>query len=200
MNAKRYLSKATLKIRDPRGCSDMSQRPADIWSAHVYAALGVLSYLFGFLISLGICVWFWWAYWPYLYSDMTIWWWPIITIPVYYVAAGITAIALFEFIIFLLVYITTLKRIDEGRFESAKTPCLFWAIVSLLTGSLFASIFFFLAYTKAGELTAKYGPVAIPALLVPTPPPIQTCPNCGNPLTYDAKAGRWYCGICSTYL
>jgi len=79
--------------------------------------------------------------------------------------AGIFAIIIV--LIFIGAYLTTVKRIDDGLYEAAKTPCLIMGILGLLIGLIVPGIFYMLAYTKLGEVILRYGPVASRTVLTP---------------------------------
>ena len=59
------------------------------------------------------------------------------------------------------------RRIDDGLYEAAKTPCLIMGILGLLVGLIVPGIFYMLAYTKLGEVILRFGPVASRTVLTP---------------------------------
>ena len=88
-------------------------------------------------------------------------------------------------IIFLaLVYFTTVRNINKGRYERARSAVLFWGVLlfipaffvilsPVLSGSIVGilpAFFFLLAWGKLGEVVAKYGPVAVLGEAVPGAP------------------------------
>lgn len=80
-------------------------------------------------------------------------------------------------------------------------------LVGWIIGVLFAFIFFSLGGYISGFLERR--PFAMPAIFnlsrisrAPPPPPsamAQTCPTCGQPLTFVQQYGRWYCPNCKKY-
>ncbi len=70
-------------------------------------------------------------------------------------------------LILMGAYLTTVKRISDGLYEAAKTPCLVMGILGLTIGLLLPGIFYMLAYTKLGEVILRYGPVASRTVLSP---------------------------------
>ena len=81
----------------------------------------------------------------------------------------------------------TVKNIDAGRYNQARTYSLILGIIGLAFSMLIGGIFFLLAYAKLGEY----------------PPPTQPqytaqrfCVNCGRPVSPDAT----YCPHCGKKL
>jgi uncharacterized protein YacL len=145
----------------------MSTRPPEVWAAHEYAVIGsIFFFLFSVVPLLAISLLFivdsslilsYIALWTGV--DLTAWVLPIM------MAAGIFAIIII--LIFIGAYLTTVKRIDDGLYEAAKTPCLIMGILGLLVGLIVPGIFYMLAYTKLGEVILRYGPVASRTVLTP---------------------------------
>jgi len=147
----------------------MSLRPPEVWAAHEYAVIGsIFFFIFTVLPLLAISL--------ILIADSSLilsyialltgmvisleWILPIM------MGAGIFAIVII--LIFIGAYLTTVKRIDDGLYEAAKTPCLIMGILGLLIGLVVPGIFYMLAYTKLGEVILRYGPVASRTILTPT--------------------------------
>jgi len=96
---------------------------------------------------------------------------------------GFGVIGLLVAIIFLaILYFSTVRNINRGRYERARSACLFFAALFLiavfliLAGPasfwptvilLLPAFFFFMAYARLGEVIAKYGPVAVLGEAVP---------------------------------
>jgi len=145
----------------------MSVRPPEVWAAHEYAVIGsIFFFLFSVLPLLAISLLFIAdssliiSYIFFLTGiDLTAWMLPIV------MGAGIFAIVII--LVFIGAYLTTAKRIDDGLYEAAKTPCLVMGILGLLVGLIVPGIFYMLAYTKLGEVILRYGPVASRTVLTP---------------------------------
>jgi len=145
----------------------MSVRPPEVWAAHEYAVIGsIFFFLFSVLPLLAISLLFIAdssliiSYIFFLTGiDLTAWMLPIV------MGAGIIAVVII--LVFIGAYLTTVKRIDDGLYEAAKTPCLIMGILGLLVGLIVPGIFYMLAYTKLGEVILRYGPVASRTVLTP---------------------------------
>jgi len=145
----------------------MSVRPPEVWAAHEYAVIGsIFFFLFSVLPLLAISLLFIAdssliiSYIFFLTGiDLTAWMLPIM------MGAGIFAIVII--LVFIGAYLTTVKRIDDGLYEAAKTPCLIMGILGLLVGLIVPGIFYMLAYTKLGEVILRFGPVASRTVLTP---------------------------------
>ena len=80
-------------------------------------------------------------------------------------------------------------------------------MVAWIIGVLFAFLFYSLGGYIAGLLERR--PFAMPGIFnlsrisrAPPPPPTavaQTCPTCGQPMTFIEQYGRWYCQNCKKY-
>lgn len=146
----------------------MSVRPPEVWAAHEYAVIGsIFFFLFTVLPLLAISLFFiadssiilsYIAFWTGIVISSA-WMLPIM------MGAGIFAIVVI--LVFIGAYLTTVKRIDDGLYEAAKTPCLIMGILGLLIGLIVPGIFYMLAYTKLGEVILRYGPVASRTVLTP---------------------------------
>ena len=146
----------------------MSVRPPEVWAAHEYAVVGsIFFFLFTVLPLLAVSLLF------IADSSLVLFYIAFlagIVIPAVWVlpimmGAGIFAIIIV--LIFIGAYLTTVKRIDDGLYEAAKTPCLIMGILGLLIGLIVPGIFYMLAYTKLGEVILRYGPVASRTVLTP---------------------------------
>jgi hypothetical protein len=83
-----------------------------------------------------------------------------------------------------LVYFTTVRNVNKGRYEKARNASLFWGVIFLLpsffvilspilSGSIVGilpAFFFLLAWGRLSEVIAKYGPVAVLGEAVPGAP------------------------------
>jgi hypothetical protein len=83
-----------------------------------------------------------------------------------------------------LVYFTTVRNVNRGRYEKARNASLFWGVIFLLpaffvilspvlSGSIVGilpAFFFLLAWGRLSEVIAKYGPVAVLGEAVPGAP------------------------------
>ncbi len=146
----------------------MSVRPPEVWAAHEYAVIGsIFFFLFTVLPLLAISLFLiadsslilsYIAFWTGIVISSA-WMLPIM------MGAGIFAIVII--LVFIGAYLTTVKRIDDGLYEAAKTPCLIMGILGLLIGLIVPGIFYMLAYTKLGEVILRYGPVASRTVLTP---------------------------------
>ncbi len=146
----------------------MSVRPPEVEAAHEYAAIGtifffllsvlpilVLSLLF--IVGANNVV-----MWAFYYCGILIpaeWIFPLT------IGAGLLIILVL--LIFMGAYLATIRRIDNGLYEAAKTPCLVMGILGLVIGLVVPGIFFMLAYSKLGEVILRYGPVASRTVLSP---------------------------------
>jgi len=146
----------------------MSVRPPEVWAAHEYAVIGsIFFFLFTVLPLLAISLLFIadssliLSFIAFLTGIVipAVWILPIM------MGAGIFAIIII--LVFIGAYLTTVKRIDDGLYEAAKTPCLIMGILGLLVGLIVPGIFYMLAYTKLGEVILRYGPVASRTVLTP---------------------------------
>jgi len=146
----------------------MSVRPPEVWAAHEYAVVGsIFFFLFTVVPLLAVSLLF------IADSSLVLSYIAFLTgivIPAAWIlpimmGAGIFAIIIV--LIFIGAYLTTVKRIDDGLYEAAKTPCLIMGILGLLVGLMVPGIFYMLAYTKLGEVMLRYGPVASRTVLTP---------------------------------
>jgi len=112
-------------------------------------------------------------------------------------------------VLFLVVlYWTTVRSINRGRYERARNALLFFGVIfiipsfftlfspSILYGTIVAIIpafFFLMSYGRMGEVIAKYGPVAIMGEAVPgapfAAPPVPPVPIMGTPGPPPVPAG-----------
>jgi len=146
----------------------MSARPPEVWAAHEYAVIGsIFFFLFTVVPLLAVSLLFIadssliLSYIAFLTGIVisSAWILPIM------MGAGVFAIIIM--LVFIGAYLTTVKRIDDGLYEAAKTPCLIMGILGLLVGLIVPGIFYMLAYTKLGEVILRYGPVASRTVLTP---------------------------------
>ncbi len=120
--------------------------------------------------------------------------------PSYYVYMGLGGGALLITLIFLIIiYLTTVRNINKGRYQSARSACLLWGVLFIIPTffvlfapaqifgvviAIIPAFFFLLAWGRLGEVTAKYGPIAImgeAAPGIPTGPMMPAAPL-GPPL------------------
>jgi uncharacterized protein YacL len=146
----------------------MSVRPPEVWAAHEYAVIGsIFFFLFTVLPLLAISLIFV-ADSPLILSYIALWTGLVISpewiLPI---TMGFGIFAIIVILIFIGAYLTTVKRIDDGLYEAAKTPCLIMGIIGLLVGLVVPGIFYMMAYTKLGEVILRYGPVASRTVLTP---------------------------------
>jgi hypothetical protein len=103
--------------------------------------------------------------------------------PSWFVYLGFGVIGLLAVVIFLLIlYFSTVRNINKGRYERARAATLFFAVLFLIPvflvlvapASFFPTVvlllpafFYFMAYGRLGEVIAKYGPVAVLGEAVP---------------------------------
>jgi len=101
----------------------------------------------------------------------------------WFVYLGFGVIGLLAVVIFLaILYFSTVRNINRGRYERARAACLFFAVLFLIAvflvliapASFFPTVilllpafFFFMAFGRLGEVIAKYGPVAVLGEAVP---------------------------------
>lgn len=146
----------------------MSVRPPEVWAAHEYAVIGnIFFFLFTVLPLLVISLLFV-ADSPLILSYIALW--TGFVIPpewIFPITMGFGVFAIIVILVFIGAYLTTVKRIDDGLYEAAKTPCLIMGIVGLLVGLIVPGIFYMMAYTKLGEVILRYGPVASRTVLTP---------------------------------
>ncbi|MCI4352776.1 MAG: DUF973 family protein [Thermoplasmata archaeon] len=68
------------------------------------------------------------------------------------VIAGVyVALGAIGFVWFVLVWMLCYKPVTEGRYDSAKTPTLVFAILSIVTGGILSGILYLIAYIKLGD-------------------------------------------------
>jgi hypothetical protein len=107
-------------------------------------------------------------------------------------------------------------KVNARRYEEAKSGTLIWMILGFILGGIIIGILLLIAYLKFDPLinAARAGPpqppaggyyppppqAAPPAYGAPAPPPpapgaaaAPMCPRCGQPATYVAQYGRYYC-------
>lgn len=146
----------------------MSVRPPEVWAAHEYAVIGnIFFFLFTVVPLLAVSLLFV-ADAPLVLSYITLW--TGIVVPPEWILPLTMAFGIFSIIVILIfigAYLTTVKRIDDGLYEAAKTPCLIMGIIGLLVGLIVPGIFYMMAYTKLGEVILRYGPVASRTVLTP---------------------------------
>ncbi|HTW39396.1 MAG TPA: hypothetical protein VMF04_00845 [Thermoplasmata archaeon] len=114
------------------------------------------------------------------------------------------------------------SMVDARQYEAAKSKTLIWVIVGFIFGGIIVGIFMLLAYLKfdpvinasraqAGGMMPPPGYGAPPPQMAPpppapapmaatSPPPAPICPMCGQPGTYVAQYGRYYCYTDKQYL
>lgn len=101
----------------------------------------------------------------------------------WFVYLGVGALGLLVGLIFLgVVYFSTVRNINKGRYEKARGWTLLWAIlffipvflVAVAPAAFFPTVllllpafFFFMAYARLSEVVAKYGPIAVLGEAVP---------------------------------
>jgi hypothetical protein len=118
--------------------------------------------------------------------------------------------------------------VDARQYEAAKSKSLIWMILGFILGGIIIGIFILLAYLKfdpvinaqraqmSGQMpppgygapppapmAAPPAPMAAPPppMAAPAPPPpAPICPTCGQPGTYVAQYGRYYCYTDKQYL
>jgi hypothetical protein len=83
---------------------------------------------------------------------------------------------------------STVKAIDAGRYEQARTNSLILGIIGLVFGVFIGGIFFLLAYANLGE-PQPYQPYPPQP---PQPQPQKFCVNCGKPISPNGR----YCPYC----
>ena len=146
----------------------MSVRPPEVWAAHEYALIGtIFFFLFTVVPNLAMSLVFFveplivinWVFFLSGFLIPAVWIFPLT------IAAGLFAIVIL--LVFIGAYLSTIKRIDDGLYEAAKTPCLVMGIIGLVIGLVMPGIFYMLAYTKLGEVILRYGPVASRTVLSP---------------------------------
>lgn len=147
----------------------MSVRPPEVWAAHEYAVIGnIFFFLFTVLPLLAVSLLFV-ADAPLVLSYIALW--TGLVVPPEWILPLTMGFGIFSIIVILIfigAYLTTVKRIDDGLYEAAKTPCLIMGIIGLLIGLIVPGIFYMMAYTKLGEVILRYGPVASRTVLTPT--------------------------------
>jgi hypothetical protein len=110
--------------------------------------------------------------------------------------------------------------VDAGQYEAAKSKTLIWVIMGFIFGGIITGIFMLLAYLKfdpvinaqraqmgGGMAPTGYAPPppqAAPPPPAPAPPAAApaapVCPTCGQPGTWVAQYGRYYCYTDKQYL
>jgi hypothetical protein len=146
----------------------MSIRPPEVWAAHEYAVIGsIFFFLFTVLPLLAISLLF--VVDAALVLSYVAFWTGLVVPPEWIlpITMGFGIFAIIIILVFIGAYITTVKRIDDGLYEAAKTPCLIMGILGLLVCLIVPGIFYMMAYTKLGEVILRYGPVASRTVLTP---------------------------------
>ncbi|MCJ7505210.1 hypothetical protein MUP05_01890 [Candidatus Bathyarchaeota archaeon] len=146
----------------------MSIRPPEVWAAHEYAVIGsIFFFLFTVLPLLAISLLF--VVDAALVLSYVAFWTGLVVSPgwILPITMGFGIFAIIVILVFIGAYITTVKRIDDGLYEAAKTPCLIMGILGLLVCLIVPGIFYMMAYTKLGEVILRYGPVASRTVLTP---------------------------------
>jgi hypothetical protein len=99
--------------------------------------------------------------------------------------------------------------VNQRQYEQAKSKTLIWMILGFILGGILVGILLLIAYLKfdpvinwqrsggQGMAPPAYAP-APPPMAAPPPPAAQPaaapiCPKCGQPTTYVAQYGRYYC-------
>jgi predicted lipid-binding transport protein (Tim44 family) len=115
--------------------------------------------------------------------------------------------------------------VNQRKYEPAKAKTLIWMIIGFIIGGILIGILLLIAYLKFDPLItwqrgqmgaapvyaappAMAPPVAAPAPMAPAPPPAAPaaapaapiCPVCGQPTTYIAQYGRYYCYTDARYV
>lgn len=100
--------------------------------------------------------------------------------------------------------------VNSRQYEQAKAQTLIWMILGFILGGVIIGIILLIAYLKydplinwqrsGGQGMAPPGYAAAPMAAPPAPPPptpqqaaSPICPKCGQPTTYVAQYGRYYC-------
>jgi len=138
------------------------------------ALIGILVFAFFFAISISTAV-------TPGTPTSTAYIFPFFWIPLFFF------ILLIPGIILSVLAWTTVRNIDLGRYDQARTYSLILGIIGLFFGFL-SGIFFLLAYAKLSELTTH------PAIVQPLPQ--RFCTNCGRGVSTDAK----FCSHCGKEL
>jgi hypothetical protein len=97
--------------------------------------------------------------------------------PSYFVYLGLGGGVLLVGLIFLIIlYVTTVRAINKGRYQNARNACLLFGVLfiiptffvlfapTVIFGVVIAIIpafFYLMAWGRLGEVVAKYGPIAI---------------------------------------
>ena len=146
----------------------MSTRPPEVWAAHEYAVIGsVFFFLFTVLPLLAVSLLFVVST-PSILGLVAMWTGCVVPLEwILPITMGFGVLSIIIILIFIAAYLTTVKRIDDGLYEAAKTPCLIMGILGLFVGFIVPGLFFMLAYTKLGEVILRYGPVASRTVLSP---------------------------------
>jgi hypothetical protein len=118
--------------------------------------------------------------------------------PSYFVYLGLGGGILLVALIFLLfMYLTTVRNINKGRYQSARSACLLFGVLFIIPTffvlfapaqifgvviAIIPAFFFLLAWGRLGEVTAKYGPVAVMGEAAPGMPTGPMAPPMGPPM------------------
>ena len=146
----------------------MSVRPPEVWAAHEYAVIGsIFFFIFPVIPLLAICILFVLST-PFILGLVAMWTGCVVPPEwIFPITMGFGVLSIIIILIFIAAYLTTVKRIDDGLYEAAKTPCLIMGIIGLFIGLIVPGLFYVMAYTKLGEVILRYGPVASRTVLSP---------------------------------
>jgi len=118
--------------------------------------------------------------------------------PSYYIYMGLGGGILLIALIFLFIlYLSTVRNINKGRYQSARNACLLWGVLFIIPTffvlfaptqifgvviAIIPAFFFLMAWGRLGEVTAKYGPVAIMGEAAPGIPTGPVAPAAPPPM------------------
>lgn len=105
------------------------------------------------------------------------------------VLAAICLISLVVFIVWIYVCIWVYRDAEKRGSSGA-----LWAILVFFFGIIPLIIWFIVRGPIRQPGYGAYG------YMPPPPTPVyQYCPTCGQPMTFVAQYGRWYCNTCRQY-
>jgi hypothetical protein len=107
------------------------------------------------------------------------------------ISVGIIAIICVISLVFLIIWIYVAIWVYRDAEKRGSSGAL-WALLVFFFGLIPLIIWFIVRPPIRQYGYPGYG-------YMPPPPVYQYCPACGQPMTFVAQYGRWYCNQCQQY-